>query len=102
MNNFLQVHILPKKILGRSSFAISVWLLKWFPVDVVDRFLLFCSRLVLGDTKQIGIQRPEMGPLQWKNSVGKTPVLDDGAFAKIKSGEIKVNTFNTYFFIRLF
>lgn len=43
-----------------------------------------------------------MGPLQWKNSVGKTPVLDDGAFAKIKSGEIKVNTFNTYFFIRLF
>ncbi|KAK3224084.1 hypothetical protein Dsin_011109 [Dipteronia sinensis] len=83
-------HILPKQVLGKSTFALSMSLLKWFPVTVVDRFLLFCSRLVIGDTNRIGIERPEIGPLQLKNSVGKTPVLDDGAFAKIKSGEIKV------------
>lgn len=68
-----------------------MWLLKWFPVHVVDKFLLLCSRLTLGDTNETGIGRPEIGPLAQKNSVGKTPVLDDGAFAKIKSGEIKVN-----------
>ncbi|KAH7566432.1 hypothetical protein ACOSP7_022913 [Xanthoceras sorbifolium] len=85
-----KLHILPKQVLGKSTFALSMSLLKWFPVTVVDRFLLFCSRLVIGDTNRIGIERPEIGPLQLKNSVGKTPVLDDGAFAKIKSGEIKV------------
>lgn len=86
----LQLHILPKQVLGKSTFALSMFLLKWFPVQVVDRFLLFCSRLVVGDTKRIGIERPKIGPLQLKISFGKTPVLDDGAFAKIKSGDIKV------------
>jgi indole-3-pyruvate monooxygenase len=31
-----------------------------------------------------------MGPLQLKNTTGKTPVLDIGALQKIRSGEIKV------------
>ncbi|XP_031268409.1 indole-3-pyruvate monooxygenase YUCCA6-like [Pistacia vera] len=83
-------HILPKQVLGNSTFALSMWLLKWFPVETVDWFLLLCSRLIIGDTNQSGIRRPEIGPLKLKISVGKTPVLDDGAFAKIKSGEIKV------------
>lgn len=31
-----------------------------------------------------------MGPLQLKNTKGKTPVLDIGALEKIRSGDIKV------------
>lgn len=31
-----------------------------------------------------------MGPLELKNTVGKTPVLDIGAFSRIKSGKIKI------------
>ena len=57
---------------------------------LVDRFLLIVSRLMLGDTARLGLDRPEMGPLELKNWSGKTPVLDVGTLAKIKSGDVKV------------
>ncbi|XP_011025748.1 PREDICTED: indole-3-pyruvate monooxygenase YUCCA6-like [Populus euphratica] len=85
-----KLHILPREVLGRSTFSLSMWLLNWFPVKLVDWFLLICSQLILGDTQKMGIRRPKIGPLEQKNSTGKTPVLDVGAFSKIKSGKIKV------------
>ncbi|KAF7150149.1 hypothetical protein RHSIM_Rhsim02G0183100 [Rhododendron simsii] len=84
------VHVLPREMLGRSTFGLSMWLLKWLPIRLVDRFLLILSWLVLGDTARLGLHRPSVGPLQLKNSAGKTPVLDIGTLAKIKSGDIKV------------
>ncbi|KAL3498382.1 hypothetical protein ACH5RR_041114 [Cinchona calisaya] len=85
------VHVLPREMLGRSTFGLSMWLLKWLPMRLVDRFLLIVSRLVLGDTARYGLRRPQMGPLELKNLSGKTPVLDVGTLAKIKSGDIKVS-----------
>ncbi|XP_059670840.1 probable indole-3-pyruvate monooxygenase YUCCA9 [Cornus florida] len=85
-----KLHILPREVFGRSTFAVSMCLLKWFPVRLVDWLLLLCSRVILGDTRQFGIKRPEIGPLELKNTIGKTPVLDVGAAAKIRSCEIKV------------
>ncbi|XP_050214877.1 indole-3-pyruvate monooxygenase YUCCA6 [Mercurialis annua] len=84
------VHVLPRKMLGKSTFGLSMWLLKWLPIRLVDEFLLVVSRLVLGDTSRLGLDRPQLGPLQLKNMSGKTPVLDVGTLAKIKSGDIKV------------
>lgn len=84
------VHVLPREILGRSTFGLSMWLLKWFPVQMVDRFLLLVAWVMLGDTAQVGLDRPHLGPLQLKNVSGKTPVLDVGTLAKIRAGEIKV------------
>lgn len=84
------MHVLPKEMLGTSTFALSMWLLKWFPLKLVDALILSYSRLVLGDTVQFGLERPKIGPLQLKNDTGRTPVLDVGTFAKIKSGQIKV------------
>ncbi|CAJ2636836.1 unnamed protein product [Trifolium pratense] len=84
------VHILPQQIFGKSTFGLSMWLLKWFSVHFVDQFLLLMSDLMLGDTSQFGIQRPKIGPLEFKNLYGKTPVLDVGTVAQIKSGKIKV------------
>ncbi|KAG4195140.1 hypothetical protein ERO13_A06G138000v2 [Gossypium hirsutum] len=84
------VHILPREMLGRSTFGLSMWLLKWLPMRLVDRFLLIVSWLMLGDTARFGLDRPRLGPLQLKNLSGKTPVLDVGTLAKIKSGDIKV------------
>ncbi|WCJ29811.1 Flavin-binding monooxygenase family protein [Euphorbia peplus] len=84
------VHILPREMLGKSTFGLSMWLLKWLPIQLVDSFLLVVSRMLLGDTARWGLERPEMGPLQLKNLAGKTPVLDVGTLAKIKSGDIKV------------
>ncbi|EOY30801.1 hypothetical protein QUC31_020087 [Theobroma cacao] len=84
------VHVLPQEMLGRSTFGLSMWLLKWFPMRLVDRFLLLVSRFMLGDTEKFGLRRPEFGPLELKSRSGKTPVLDVGTLAKIKSGNIKV------------
>ncbi|XP_059642275.1 indole-3-pyruvate monooxygenase YUCCA6 [Cornus florida] len=85
-----RVHILPREMLGRSTFGLSMLLLKWLPIRLVDRFLLIVSRLMLGDTAQFSLTRPRIGPLQLKNLTGKTPVLDVGTLARIKTGDIKV------------
>ncbi|KAG9455799.1 hypothetical protein H6P81_000307 [Aristolochia fimbriata] len=84
------VHVLPREMFGKSTFGISMWLLKWFSIQMVDRFLLLLSWLMLGDTARLGLDRPRLGPLQLKNIAGKTPVLDVGTLARIKSGQIKV------------
>ncbi|XP_021894924.1 indole-3-pyruvate monooxygenase YUCCA6 [Carica papaya] len=84
------VHVLPREMLGRSTFDLSMWLLKWLPMGIVDSLLLILSRLMLGDTSRFGLHRPATGPLHLKNLSGKTPVLDVGTLAKIKSGHIKV------------
>ncbi|KAJ8556555.1 hypothetical protein K7X08_035730 [Anisodus acutangulus] len=89
-NSGMEVHILPLEMLGRSTFGLSMWLLKWLPVQLVDHFLLFLSNFVLGNTDQLGLNRPKLGPLQHKCKTGKTPVLDVGTLDKIRTGKIKV------------
>ncbi|OAY78716.1 Indole-3-pyruvate monooxygenase YUCCA2 [Ananas comosus] len=59
-------------------------------IDRFDQFLLLVSWFMLGDTARYGLRRPPVGPLELKSLLGKTPVLDVGTLAKIKSGEIKV------------
>ncbi|KAL8048328.1 hypothetical protein ABFX02_07G056900 [Erythranthe guttata] len=84
------VHVLPREIFGKSTFELGVSMMKWMPIWVVDKVLLGASRLILGNIEKYGLKRPKMGPLQLKNTNGKTPVLDIGTLSKIKSGEIKV------------
>ncbi|XP_042420790.1 indole-3-pyruvate monooxygenase YUCCA1-like isoform X1 [Zingiber officinale] len=88
-DNDAKLHILPRDIFGISTFGLSMFLLKWLPVKAADALLLSIARLVLGDTGKYGIARPSRGPLELKTATGKTPVLDVGTFAKIKSGQIK-------------
>ncbi|KAL3500508.1 hypothetical protein ACH5RR_039601 [Cinchona calisaya] len=85
------VHVLPREMLGKSTFGLSMWLLKWLPIRLVDGLLLIVSSLLLGDTARYGLNRPQIGPLELKNLSGKTPVLDVGTLAKIKTGDIKVS-----------
>ncbi|KAA8523113.1 hypothetical protein F0562_009536 [Nyssa sinensis] len=84
------VHVLPQEVLGKSTFGLSMWLLKLFPICLVDQFLLLISRFMLGDTAQLGLNRPKLGPLEFKRTYGKTPVLDVGTLAMIRAGDIKV------------
>ncbi|PON36103.1 Flavin monooxygenase-like enzyme [Parasponia andersonii] len=84
------VHVLPREILGKSTFELAVVLMKWFPLWAVDKILLLLGRAILGNLEKYGLKRPSVGPLQLKNTAGKTPVLDIGALKKIRSGEIKV------------
>ncbi|XP_019165679.1 PREDICTED: probable indole-3-pyruvate monooxygenase YUCCA3 [Ipomoea nil] len=84
------VHVLPREILGKSTFELAVAMMKWLPVGVVDRILVAAARIILGNIEKYGLKRPEIGPLQLKNNEGKTPVLDIGTLQKIRSGEIKI------------
>ncbi|KAE8718795.1 Indole-3-pyruvate monooxygenase YUCCA6 [Hibiscus syriacus] len=84
------VHVLPREMLGISTFGFLVQMIKWFPIRFVDRFVLLMSHLVLGDIEKLGFRRPKIGPLELKNVSGKSPVLDVGTVAKIKSGNIRV------------
>ena len=85
------MHVLPREMFGMSTFGIAMALLKWFPLRLVDKFLLLVANLILGNTEQLGLKRPKTGPIELKNVTGKTPVLDVGALSQIKSGKIKVN-----------
>ncbi|WOL05435.1 putative indole-3-pyruvate monooxygenase YUCCA5 [Canna indica] len=84
------VHVLPRETLGKSTFELAVHLMKWLPLKMVDKVLLTLSWMVLGDVAKLGLNRPPVGPMELKNTQGKTPVLDLGALRKIKHGEIKV------------
>ncbi|XP_010441967.1 PREDICTED: probable indole-3-pyruvate monooxygenase YUCCA5 [Camelina sativa] len=84
------VHVLPREVLGKSSFEISMMLMKWFPLWLVDKILLILAWLILGNLTKYGLKRPKMGPMELKVVTGKTPVLDIGAMEKIKSGEVEI------------
>lgn len=84
------MHVLPREIFGFSTFGVAMALLKRMSVKLVDIFLLTMTSFILGDTDRWGLRRPKIGPLELKNLTGKTPVLDCGTLAQIKSGKIKV------------
>ncbi|XP_076921319.1 putative indole-3-pyruvate monooxygenase YUCCA8 [Bidens hawaiensis] len=84
------VHVLPREILGKSTFDLAVMMLKWLPLWLVDNMLLILAWLMFGNTQNYGIKRPSLGPLQLKKTNGKTPVLDIGTLRRIRSGDIKI------------
>ncbi|KAL7084361.1 hypothetical protein ACP275_14G219500 [Erythranthe tilingii] len=84
------VHVLPREIFGKSTFEVAIFMLKWLPLWLVDKVLLFLAWTVLGKTENYGLKRPSVGPFELKNTQGKTPVLDIGALERIRSGEIQV------------
>ncbi|KAJ9169700.1 hypothetical protein P3X46_017862 [Hevea brasiliensis] len=84
------VHFLPREIFGKSTFELAVMLMRWLPIWLVDKLLLLLAWILLGNIQKYGLKRPSMGPLQIKNTVEKTRVLDIGTLKKIRSGDIKV------------
>lgn len=88
---FVQTHILPREMFGRSTYEVAQKLMTKIPSWLTDTLLVSYTYFALGDTSRHGIHRPIEGPMLLKQKYGKTPILDVGTFAKIKSGHIKVN-----------
>ncbi|KAJ7977135.1 Flavin-containing monooxygenase [Quillaja saponaria] len=84
------VHVLPREIFGRSTFELATLMMQWLPLWLVDKLLLILAWFLLGNTAKYGLKRPTTGPLELKNTMGKTPVLDIGTLEKIRSGGIQV------------
>ncbi|EMS60994.1 Flavin-containing monooxygenase YUCCA3 [Triticum urartu] len=84
------MHVIPREVLGKSTFELAMLLVAWLPLWLVDKIMIFLAWLVLGDLDKLGIHRPAVGPLTLKQTQGRAPVLDTGALARIRCGQITV------------
>ncbi|XP_010921720.1 probable indole-3-pyruvate monooxygenase YUCCA10 [Elaeis guineensis] len=80
-----QVHLVTKEI-----WLFGMFIMKFLPLHWVDMIVLFLCYIVFGNTSKYGIHRPTKGPMYLKANSPIYPVVDVGAFKKIKSGEIQV------------
>ncbi|CAO2825666.1 unnamed protein product [Amaranthus hypochondriacus] len=79
------VHVFTKEII-----FIAMTLLKYLSIQMVDKLAIFAGQILYGDLSKYGIYRPKKGPFFLKATTGRSPVIDVGTIAKIKSGKIKV------------
>jgi indole-3-pyruvate monooxygenase len=86
----MQVHFL-----SREMIYMALVLLKRFEVGTVDSLMVMMSKVVYGDLSKYGIRRPSEGPFYMKSMYGKYPVIDVGAYEKIKAGEIQVRVLSS-------
>ncbi len=84
------VNVVHRDVLGRPTQQTSIVLARLPPVvgDAVARLL--CD-LTVGDLSRHGLQRSRVSPLRQLREEGRTPVIDVGTLARIKSGEIGVH-----------
>jgi len=83
------VNIVLRDVLGRPTQKTSIMLAR-LPNALADALArLFCD-LSVGDIARYGLRRSPLSPLRQLREHGKTPVIDVGTLARIKSGEIAV------------
>ena len=84
------VNIVRRDVLGRPTQRTAMALARLPPKwgDVAGRLL---RDLTVGDLRRWGIATPAESPLRQLREHGKTPVIDVGTLARIKSGDIVVH-----------
>jgi indole-3-pyruvate monooxygenase len=84
--------VLPRDLFGLKLSTVEVigGLAAYLPLWLADKFVVLLSWLAFGSMNEFGFVRPKEGPLAGKARLGKTPVIDVGAVAKVKDGHIKV------------
>lgn len=70
---------------------LGMYLLKYLSCSFVDKIVLMFSKLLYGDLCKHGIHRPTKGPFYLKRETGRSPVIDVGTVARIKTRDIEVN-----------
>ncbi|NUO00253.1 MAG: NAD(P)/FAD-dependent oxidoreductase [Saprospiraceae bacterium] len=83
------VNIVPRDFLGNPTQKTALKLAK-LPYWLGDRIGILLRSITIGDLSRFGIATPAMPPSKQLRLSGKTPVIDIGTVAKIKSGKIKV------------
>ncbi|KAK9742357.1 hypothetical protein RND81_03G166600 [Saponaria officinalis] len=77
-------------VVSKEMIWVGMHLLKYLSIWVVDILVLMAVKIKYGDLSKYGIHRPEEGPFFIKATKGRSPVIDVGTVAKIRSGKIKV------------
>jgi indole-3-pyruvate monooxygenase len=82
-------NILPRDFLG-TPVQVTSMRTAFLPVAVRDAMGRLTSRLAFGDLAPYGLPAPTYGPATEVLKYGRTPVLDIGTVAHIRSGDIEV------------
>ncbi|MGA7271030.1 MAG: NAD(P)/FAD-dependent oxidoreductase [Acidimicrobiia bacterium] len=83
------VNIVPRDVLGRPTQLTGLALSR-LPEWLGDRIGVGLRRLTVGDLSRFGLETPGLPPNAQLREEGKTPVIDVGTVARIRSGEIEV------------
>ena len=83
------VNIVPKEIFGVPILTLTI-LQQFLPYKLADIINKPILRMVLGDTKRLGLPTSPKGPLAQVVEDGKIPLLDIGTLAALRSGSIQL------------
>lgn len=83
------INIITRDLLGIPVLALAVPLSK-LPARLVDASVAPLSRLLYGDQERLGLRRLPYGPTEQITRTGKVPLVDVGAVALIRAGQIRV------------
>ena len=84
------VNLVHRDVLGRPTQLTSIALAR-LPNAWGDTLATGLRNLTVGDLSRFGLQTPRISPLRQLREHGKTPVIDVGTLARIKSGETIVH-----------
>jgi len=83
------VNVVYRDVLGRPTQLTSIALSR-LPTRFGDALARLLQQCTVGDLSRFGIQPAAVSPLRQLREEGRTPVIDIGTLAKIKSGAIAV------------
>jgi hypothetical protein len=83
------VNIVHRDVLGRPTQQTSIMLAR-LPTPIGDALARLLCDVTVGDIGRYGLPRSRVSPLRQLREQGRTPVIDVGTLARIKSGEIGV------------
>jgi cation diffusion facilitator CzcD-associated flavoprotein CzcO len=83
------VNVIPRDFLGRSTQQ-SAMTFSRLPHAIGDRLGLLMQRIAMGDLRPYGLKPAGIAPARQLRELGKTPVMDVGTIAAVKSGAIAV------------
>ena len=81
------INVVYRDVLGRPT-QLSAIALARLPHALGDAIALWLRRLTVGDMGRYGLRLRDSSPLYDLRELGKTPVIDIGTLARIRSGEI--------------
>jgi len=83
------INIVHRDVLGRPTQQTSIMLAR-LPAPIGDALARLLCDVTVGDIGRYGLPRSRVSPLRQLREHGRTPVIDVGTLARIKSGEIAV------------
>jgi cation diffusion facilitator CzcD-associated flavoprotein CzcO len=83
------INIVHRDVLGRGTQQTSIMLAR-LPTPIGDALARLLCDVTVGDIGRYGLPRSRVSPLRQLREHGRTPVIDVGTLARIKSGEIAV------------